>query len=375
MSTGTPVTKASTFFRNRARTGFRRSRASFLAAVRITVCAVTAYVIAERILGHQGPLFAATSAVVALGFSSGPRLRKVLEVAIGCTLGIAVGDLLLHFLGAGIWQAAVVLLISILLARFLDSGSIFSTQLAMQSVLVVLLPAPEGGPFTRSLDAIVGGSLALIATMLIPGDPRSEPRTKLQRLLGELAGVLRECSDALGKSDSTIAWHALVRARGSQKLVDEVRSTFVGAHEVARISPAYRRHRAEVVDLQHAAEMTDLAMRNSRVFSRRLTSTINHAAMSDEAIANLSEVLQDAAEAVEILATGLSDSDSRARERRLENARDELASIAGRLHPKDLGVQTMEGEALVVVFRPLMVDLLEATGLSHEDAADALPRL
>ncbi|EMY33244.1 hypothetical protein D477_015973 [Arthrobacter crystallopoietes BAB-32] len=375
MSTGSPVAKARTFIRNRARVGVRRSRSSFLPAVRITVCAVTAYVIAEQLLGHEAPLFAATSAVVSLGFAAGPRFRKVMEVAIGCTLGIAVGDLLLHFLGAGIWQAAVVLLISVLLARFLDSGSIFSTQMAMQAVLVVLLPAPEGGPFTRSLDAVVGGSLALVATMLIPGDPRTEPRSKLQRLLGELAAVLRECSDALSRSDSTMAWHALVRARGSQKLIDEVRSTFVGAHEVARISPAYRRHRAEVVDLQHAAEMVDLATRNSRVFSRRLTSAINHAAMSDEAIENLAQVLQDSADAVEILSTGLSDSDSGARERRLNNARDELAAIATRLHPRDLGVRTLEGEALVLVFRPLMVDLLEATGLSHEDAAAFLPRL
>jgi len=375
MSTGSPVAKARTFFRNRARVGVRRSRSSFLPAVRITVCAVTAYVIAEQLLGHEAPLFAATSAVVSLGFAAGPRFRKVMEVAIGCTLGIAVGDLLLHFLGAGIWQAAVVLLISVLLARFLDSGSIFSTQMAMQAVLVVLLPAPEGGPFTRSLDAVVGGSLALIATMLIPGDPRTEPRSKLQRLLGELAAVLRECSEALSRSDSTMAWHALVRARGSQKLIDEVRSTFVGAHEVARISPAYRRHRAEVVDLQHAADMVDLATRNSRVFSRRLTSAINHAAMSDDAIENLSQVLQDCADAVEILSTGLSDSDSGARERRLNNARDELAAIATQLHPKDLGVRTLEGEALVLVFRPLMVDLLEATGLSHEDAAAFLPRL
>jgi hypothetical protein len=60
-------------------------------------------------------------------------MRRVMEVGLGCTIGIAVGDLLLHWLGSGIWQAAVVLLFSILLARFLDSGTIFTTQLALQS--------------------------------------------------------------------------------------------------------------------------------------------------------------------------------------------------------------------------------------------------
>ena len=112
----------------------------------MTACAVGAYAFAEYVLGHTGPLFAATSSLIALGFSRDPRLRRVMEVGLGCTLGIVVGDLLLHWLGSGIWQAAVVLLFSILLARFLDSGTIFTTQLGLQSLLVVLLPAPAGGP-------------------------------------------------------------------------------------------------------------------------------------------------------------------------------------------------------------------------------------
>jgi uncharacterized membrane protein YgaE (UPF0421/DUF939 family) len=375
MSAGTRLTEARSFLRKRGRAGYSRSKSSFMPALRMTFCAVAAYVVAEQVLGHQAPLFAATSSIIALGFAKGPRVRKVLEVAIGCTLGIAVGDLLLHFLGPGIWQAALVLLVSILLARFLDSGSIFTTQMALQSVLVVLLPAPTGGPFTRSLDAIIGGAFALVVTMLIPGDPRSEPRSHLQKLLDELSGVLRECSDALAKSDPTKAWHALVRARASQPLIDDVRGSFSSAREVARISPAYRRHRDEVGDLQDSAEMADLAMRNSRVFSRRLTSVINHAAMTDEAIEAFSEVLQETADAVEILAEGLSDRDPGARERRLSGARNDLAAIATRLHPKHLGIATMEGEGLILVFRPLMVDLLEAAGLSHDDAASYLPKL
>ena len=50
-----------------------------------------------------------------------------------------------------------------------------------------------------------------------------------------------------------------------------------------------------------------------------------------------------------------------------------MAAIATRLHPKHLGVAT-GGRGLVLLFRPLMVDLLEAAGLSHDDAASYLPR-
>ncbi len=341
----------------------------------MTVGAVGAYAFAEYVLGHEGPLFAATSAMIALGFTREPRLRRVIEVAAGCTLGIAVGDFLLHIFGTGIWQAAGVLLFSILLARFLDSGSIFTTQLGLQSLLVVLLPVPEGGPFTRSLDAVVGGVIALAITLLVPRDPRREPKTNARMLLSELSGVLRECADSLRESDSTRAWHALVRARNCQPLLDGLSGSMRQAEEVTLLSPAYRRHREELGSLRTTIDFLDLAVRNSRVFARRLTSVINHAALTDDAISHLTEALYDTADAVGILSQALSDPSSGNRQRYLRQARNDLAAVAMIAHPRNLGVTRLEGEGLVLLFRPMIVDLLEASGLSHDEAAAYLPEL
>ncbi|MFP3459459.1 FUSC family protein [Arthrobacter globiformis] len=363
------------FLRGRIRTGMVRSRNSLVPAIQMTFGAVAAYAFAEYVLGHTGPLFAATSALIALGFSRDLRMRRVMEVGLGCTIGIAVGDMLLHWLGAGIWQAAVVLLVSILLARFLDSGNIFTTQLALQSLLVVLLPAPAGGPFTRSIDAVVGGVVALLVTILAPKDPRREPRKDVQKLLHELAEVLRECAAALVDSDSTRAWHALVRGRNSQPLVDAMRHSLRASGEVATLAPAYRRHRDELDRLEQSLEYIDLALRNSRVFARRLTSSINHAALSDEATENIAEVLQETAAAVEELSLGLAEVQEGARHAHLRSARQDLGEIAGRLHPRVLKVQKLEGETVVMLFRPLMVDLLEAAGIDSSEARDLLPPL
>lgn len=352
-----------------------RSRNSLVPAIQMTFGAVGAYAFAEYVLGHTGPLFAATSALIALGFSRDLRMRRVMEVGLGCTIGIAVGDMLLHWLGAGIWQAAVVLLTSILLARFLDSGNIFTTQLALQSLLVVLLPAPAGGPFTRSIDAVVGGVVALLVTIVAPKDPRREPRKDVQKLLHELAEVLRECAGALVESDSTRAWHALVRGRNSQPLVDAMRHSLRASGEVATLAPAYRRHRDELDRLEQSLEFIDLALRNSRVFARRLTSSINHTALSDEATENIAEVLQETAAAVDELSLGLAEVQEGARHAHLRSARQDLGEIAGRLHPRMLKVQKLEGETVVMLFRPLMVDLLEAAGIDSHEARELLPPL
>ncbi|MEH0109595.1 FUSC family protein [Tersicoccus sp. MR15.9] len=367
--------KGRRFIRVRSRVGLARTRKSVLPAVQMTICGVGAYAFAEFVLGHQGPIFAATAGLVSLGFSREPRVRRVLEVGVGCTLGISVGELLILVLGHGLWQAAIILFVSIMLARFLDRGVLFTTQLGLQSLLVVLLPVPSSGPFTRSIDAVVGGAIALLITMIVPRDPRTEPRAELSALLREQAGILRESATAVQDTDATAAWHALVRARGTQSTIDAMRVTLTGSTEIASLAPAYRRHRDELASLGEALSAVDLALRNSRVFVRRLASVLNNAALSESGAESIVAVLRDLADAVDSLAAAVGELRSDGRDRLVRRARYELGDVATRMHPRLLHIEHLEGETLVVLLRPLVVDLLESTGLSHEDARDFLPDL
>lgn len=370
-----PWAIARSYTKDLTTSGLVRVRRSIMPAVAMTLGAVLAYVIAEYGLGHQGPIFAATSALISLGFGRDLTVRKVLEVAIGCTLGIAVGDLLMHFLGAGLWQAGIILFVSLLLARFLDRGVIFATQLGLQSLLVVLLPAPSGGPFTRSIDAVVGGLIALTVTALLPRDPRVQPRRDLRELVNAFSTMLRECAAALADSDSTRAWHALVRGRSSQGLLDAIRASLKASSEVATLAPAYRRHRGEIEEIENAVEYLDLALRNGRVVARRLSSVINNAALTQTAADSIAVLLADTADALDDVALGLAAERREERRAQMRTARVELADIAARAHPRELHVERLEGEALVILLRPMIIDLLEATGYSHEEAMAFLPRI
>ena len=353
----------------RCRTGWDRMTSGLFQAVQMTVAAVGAYIIAERVLGHHGPIFAATAALVSLGYAKGGlRYRRVLEVSVGCTLGIIMGDLLIHVLGPGEWQAAVVLLISLLLARFLDNGAIFTTQMGLQSVLVVLLPPSQDGVFARSLDAVV-------VAYVVPQDPRREPRQDLTVLITEFTRMLSDCSRAVADTDSQLAWHALVRGRQTQPLVDSVRTGLTGSKEIAHASPIYRRHRQEIDELSASIRYLDLAVRNSRVFARRLASVLNRVTLADAAVESLSEALADLSDAVLSYGHALRESHAQSRESYLRQTRNELFSVAERLSPAQMGIRTMEGEALVLLLRPMVVDLLEAAGVSHETAAKHLPPL
>src|SRR5699024_4549007 len=123
-------------------------------------------------------------------------IRKALEVAIGVTLGILVGDSLQSLLGQGYWQGVIVVFVTIMLARFIDSGVIFTTQMSIQAVMVVLLPIPPEGPLSRSLDAVIGGIIAIAITMITPVSGRRETVTGMRELFRSTTDVLRELSTA-----------------------------------------------------------------------------------------------------------------------------------------------------------------------------------
>ena len=86
-------------------------------------------------------------------------------------------------------------------------------------------------------------------------------------------------------------------------------------------------------------------------------------------------VLQDIADAVNELSLALADPDPGARDKNLRRARNDLASVATQLHPQALNINGLEGDGLVMLLRPLVVDLLEAAGVGHDEATGFLPKL
>lgn len=374
-STSTPSrwVQFRSFLRRRARAGASRARSAVVPALISALCAVGAYAFAQNVLGHQEPLFAATAALIALGFNRDPKVRKVLEVAVGCTLGILIGDLMQAVLGRGLWQAVLVVFVSIMIARFLDSGAAFTLQMSLQATLVVLLPAAQGGPFTRSQDAIVGGLIALLVTLLSPRNVTKDATTGLTDLYGVLTRVLRDCANGLREHESRYAWMGLVACRGTQTALENLHKDVKMAREVATYSPTQRSRRSELNAAALAVEKTDLAVQGLRIAARRVITVIDSAQLGDEGMQSLANWFDEAADATQVLGGTLSEPKSAGRYRSLSVARDALGSAAAQLEPARLNATTPHSEALVMLLRPVMVDLLEATGASHDEARSYLP--
>lgn len=370
--------KVKKFLSTRFRSGIWRARKSLIPAATSAIAAVAAYAFAAIIFGHSEPYFAATAALISLGFGRDPHIRKALEVAIGVTLGILVGDSLQALLGQGYWQGIIVVFVTIVLARFIDSGVIFTTQMSIQAVLVVLLPIPVEGPLSRSVDAVIGGVIAIAITMLTPVSLRRETVAGMRELFTSITGVFRELSQALAEHDSRSGWVALIEARGLQSQIDAVRSEISRADEMATYSPTQRSARQDLQEMSRTLEKTDLAVRSLRIIARRVITVIDEFDAKDHTeddLERMSAWFAEAADAVAVLGRSVAEPVAPGRHRSLSIARSSLGAVTTKLTPRNLGAGTLHGEALVMMCRPMMVDFIEATGSDHDEATSYLPNV
>ncbi len=351
---------------SRVRAGRSRVRASWLLVLQASVAAGLAFAVARYVVGHEYPFFAPVSAWVSLGFARDRSLRRVAELAAGVAVGVAAGDLVVHLIGSGPWQMALVLFLAAMVGRLLDAGPMLTTQAGVQAIVIVGLPTiPGAGPFDRWVDALVGGGVALAVVLLLPTDPRRHPRRLGRGAVQELAGMLQVIARGLARPSADDLESALLTGRASQPSLDEWLSVTRSSAQLARLAPAHRRHRAELERMLDVAVLLDRAMRNARVLARRARRTV----ADGRAAPALADALAQVARATEDLAAATaSGTDAR-------QARERLLAVAATLDPHAVAPDDWQAQSLVLLLRSLVVDLLEAAGVPPGDARAALPEL
>ncbi len=344
----------------------RRVIESIAPALQITIGALLAYSIAHYGLEHATPILALTVCITSLGFSRDARPRRIVQTAIGMVVGIAISDIALELFGTGIVQIGLVLLVVLLAARFISGSSAFALTAGIQAMLVQVLPAPAGGVFVRTIDGLIGGLLAIIVTALIPRDPRGLARTDANKLFDFFIESLGSLRLALRDVNIQVADAALKKVRRSQPLIDNWKMSLDSAVAISRISPFLNKYRDELKGQVRLMRGMDLATRNLRVVIRRVDFLLKDGI----ARAYLADLCDQLHSAVSLMREGLADPEA------LENAQLELVEIVRQLDPKRFGIADQIREASVLLLlRPLVVDLLCATGMSEDEARAELPEV
>jgi len=333
--------------------------------VQASVAAGLAWWVAVHVFGHTAPFFAPLSAIIATGQSYHQRGRRAVELVIGVSLGIGVADALLSQLGTGVVQLAIVVFLGMGVGLFFGSSPLFVNQAAISAALVATILPPSGGiTFARSVDALIGGVIALaVAAVLLPSDPLRLLRDAARPVLEELTGTLRAIAAALRRRDVVEAEAALERARGIEDLGGEFLAAVREGRETARYSPARWGALGTVEAFAGAAAQVDLAVRNVRVLARGAVRAVS---LGDNVPPEVADAIEDLGSAVVALGDALAHDGSSEPVRELALRAATTASLVLE-QTGNLSVSVIVGQ-----IRSTAVDLLAGTGMAGDAAIEAV---
>lgn len=232
--------------------------------------AVAAYYVAVLLPLHDPrPAFAAIAAVISLGVTYRQRGARAAQLVAGVVLGLTVADLIVQVIGVGPFQVGLMIVLAMGTAIVLGGGELVITEAAVSALLVASLgPSSEFSP-DRFIEALTGGTVALVVSMLLfPPDPALLAGRASQRVFADLGRTLEELAAALTHGDPARAERALHAARNVEVEIAGMEDALATARESARFAPP-RRAARELLE-RYAATLPHLefAARHTRVLAR-----------------------------------------------------------------------------------------------------------
>lgn len=351
-------------FRPRLEEAFGRLRAGGWPIAQTAVAASVAWYLAQALLGHERPFFAAIAAVISLGAAVGQEGRRAVELIFGVACGLAVADLIVLAIGTGPVQIAVVVALAMAAALLLGGGALLTTEAGVTALFTVMLdPSTSGASPDRFLDALLGSVIALVVRATFPSNPRHIVERAAHPIFDDLAGALRETAAALYSGDLRQAEHALEKTREVDRRMGSLREALAAGYDTARLSPPRRRTLGQLGFYAVATDQLDLAVRNVRVLVRAAVALVREDAPASE---TLFDTLLDLSQAVEELAFYIEDPVHPLDTRRYALSAAEKATTV--LDERN----DLQTTVLVGQIRSTAVDLLRASGMDHDSALKAL---
>lgn len=329
--------------------------------VRLAGATSLAYAVSTFLLGHEQAFFAPVAAVVVLLGGVGLRYRMLFDLILGVAIGVLVTESIIHVIGRGVWQLALVVVLVTAAAVFSGLKGVALTQAANSGVLLTAIMPAVGSAnpaVTRFADALVGGVAALLLLVLVPRNGRRDLDMEVRPLLGALQGVLQTLAEAMRNADPAGAHEALTRARGLQGKINSAITTSANAREAANMSPTRWRQREDIERYTVVLGDIDNAIRDARVLARRVGTMMR---LGENPGAHLAAAVDGLAEGVSVFQDVLADPGERAT---AEKALINSVRIAMEALTDEM---TLNRAAVAAQVRSLAADVLFAGGMTRDE--------
>jgi uncharacterized membrane protein YgaE (UPF0421/DUF939 family) len=212
----------------------------------IAQCAVmagAAWWVAQDLLGHRQPIFAAAGAVVCLAAGVGGRARQAVDLLAGVLAGVAVGEVIRRLEGgSGTAQTVLAVALAMTVAAILDARPLAFIQAGTASLFVLILPASQTAG-VHLLNTAVGGVFGLIGSqVLFSPDPLKVVAGPVRAILHSAADAVRTAARAVDRASPELVSAACGLARdGHARLGDLAHARLVAGQMTGRTVRGHRR--------------------------------------------------------------------------------------------------------------------------------------
>ena len=150
-----------------AATIFERGSEAWREALASALGAALSWVLAQRLLGHQQPVFAAISAIVCLSPGLPSHTKQTMGLVLGVATGILIGELSL-LLPADIPLLRITLaaFLSMIVAASYGLAAVVPIQAGVSAILITVFGPATDGP-NRMLDVAVGAAVGLLFSQML----------------------------------------------------------------------------------------------------------------------------------------------------------------------------------------------------------------
>lgn len=222
----------------RRRAVLLRLKAAWIDAAASAVAAAIAWVLAQQVLGHTYPAFAAVSALVCLAPGLPNHGRQAVALMLGVGVGILVGEAVLQLLPGNMppLRLIVATFSAVLVAAAFGQGPVVAIQAGVSAILILAI-GPQTAGLVRMLDVTVGAAVGLIfSQVLLTPNPMRLLDRAAEDLLSRLRLALATGIEAGERGDADRAEAALQTVLDAHGAVVALSAAIDTARSVARWS-------------------------------------------------------------------------------------------------------------------------------------------
>jgi uncharacterized membrane protein YgaE (UPF0421/DUF939 family) len=352
--------------RGRVQDGWTRVKLALVPNTQAALVSTAAYLICDLIPGHNLPVFGPVACYLAMGYKRSRSPRRVVEMGLGATVGIGIGELFAEQVGFGALALLVVLLIAPLIGRFVDHSELLTYQSAMQSVIVISMAATTviTGPAAlgRWVDALIGTFCALAFTIIHPSKPVETPLQRARAALDALARAATTMAEGIRQADDDTLQFVWRRTRSARRQLQEGWESLRWAHQISFVKWRQRTDREVLDEVERVYVLTERVAASLELAVRYGRGEIAAAGPSAE----VAELFDRLAGVLTNLALSVSSFNKPVYARR--RARE----LARELDP-ETRTDSWRSTVVLSLLRSTVMDVLQISGLSRAQAWATLP--